>query len=82
MRATDRAYRKGPKVTIETPSGHVVTLKDTWVVYITKAGHRNPHYTGSAKVGPGKEAIMWEATAPILVDGVRQYASYDWSGLN
>jgi hypothetical protein len=71
-----------PKVTIQTPSGHVVTLRDTLVVQITKAGYRNPLDPGSPPVGPAMEAIEWESSAPILVDGHVGYASYDWSGLN
>ncbi len=70
------------KVTIQTASGHVVTLHNTWVVQITKAGFRNPYDPGSPPVGPGMEAVMWECTAPIKVDGVVQYASYNWNGLN
>jgi len=71
-----------PKVKIQTPSGHVVTLQNTWVVQITKAGFRNPYDPGSPPVGPKMEAIMWECTAPIQVDGLVRYASYNWNGLN
>jgi len=71
-----------PKVSIQTPSGHVVTLQNTWVVQITKAGFRNPYDPGSPPVGPKMEAIMWESSAPIRVDGLVRYASYNWNGLN
>lgn len=71
-----------PKVTIQTHSGHVVTLEHALVVEITKAGSRTTLYPTSPPVGAGMQAITWEATAPIRVDGFIQYASYNWLGLN
>lgn len=70
------------KVTIQTHSGHVVTLQDASVVEITKAGFKNTLYPVSPPVAPGMQAITWEGGAPILVDGIKQDASYDWLGLN
>jgi hypothetical protein len=70
------------KVTIQTRSGHVVTLTDARVVCITAAGSRNSFYPGSPIVAAGMEALMWECTGPIRVDGTVQYASYNWNGLN
>jgi hypothetical protein len=71
-----------PKVTIQTHSGHVVTLQNVLVVEITKAGYRNTIYPVSPIAGPGMEAITWEGGAPIRVDGTVQHASYNWLGLN
>lgn len=80
--AAQAGGRTFPKVTIQTPSGHVVGLQNAWVVRITKAGFRNPDDPGSPPVGPAMEAILWECGAPIRVDGLVRYASYNWKGLN
>lgn len=71
-----------PKVTIQTRSGHVVTLQHAVLVAITKAGFKNSLFPVAGIVGPGMEAITWEGDAPILVDGSVKYASYNWLGLN
>jgi hypothetical protein len=69
-------------VTIQTPSGHVVTLQNVVVAEITKAGRRNGLYAGDPLVGPGMEAISWAGNWPIQVDGSARYFMYDWLGLN
>jgi hypothetical protein len=49
-----------PKVTIQTHSGHVVTLQNAGVLKITKAGFKNTLYYCPPTVGPGMEAITWK----------------------
>jgi hypothetical protein len=71
-----------PKVTIQTHSGHVVSLQNVVVAEITKAGHRNGLYAGDPLVGPGMEAITWGGNWPIQVDGSARYSTYNWLGLN
>ena len=71
-----------PKVTIQTLSGHVVTLTNACVLKITKAGFKDTFLSSAKAVGPGMEAITWEGGAPILGDGLARTASYNWLGLN
>ena len=71
-----------PKVTIQTHSGHVVTLKNAGVLKITEAGFRDTLFTPAPTVGPGMEAITWKGGLPVLVDGIERTSSYNWFGLN